>query len=128
MPTTMQSAISPALAQRLARQNTDTSTSSWGPSIDEDSLTRVHEFLRGIIDNQGRGVVDGVERVWDDQQLIDTCTSLGQFCKDGLPERTNSSLYTTSSDPLFSALASLSEQRSTSRCAESLAADQRSTA
>lgn len=114
----MQAAISPALAQRLARQDTDTASSSSSsvPAIDQETLTRVHTFLRDIIDNQGRGFVDGVERVWDEQQLFETCTSLGQFCKDGLPERTNSSLCTSSSDPLFSALASLSDQRS-SRCA-----------
>jgi hypothetical protein len=89
------------------------------PTIDLDTLEQVKLFLRGVVENHGRGVINGVEQTWDEQQLIDTSSSISQLCTDASTELTQRVLASVSSgnaDLLFSALASLPDQRTRSRC------------
>jgi hypothetical protein len=85
------------------------------PALDLETLIQVQYFLREVLENDGKGSINGKECMWDEQQLVDLCSSLANLhctSKRGLFPRSLSSVVHEASDPLFTALASLPNQPS----------------
>jgi hypothetical protein len=86
------------------------------PCIDFETLIQVQHFLRAALENGGKGSINGKECVWEEQHLVDLSACLSQLLNSGqqIP-RSLSAVEDETSDPLFTALASLPDQPS-SRC------------
>lgn len=88
------------------------------PTISLAELEKVQDFVRNVVESEGRAIVDGVERTLGDKALIEACASISQLAYEARAEAgKKSSFILNANDPLFSALASLTDLRTSAKCA-----------